>query len=275
MGEVDLIEYIWRNCYQIVVWTSDDLTKSPNIFGSGFFLNIEDDLYFITADHVIHYNDYTDGIRTGNEYQYAILNNVQGEGLSTGLTTIFGFNSLESYSLEGVLSEKESIEVAMIPDMKDVAFSKINSDFPLPFLTHELQDKSGILVSHGLQKCQLQLDSICEPNKENKYIILGVVKNIIIGDIKWNRCNAIYYPLKYIGKEYDLFKFQYTDRIITENWEGLSGSPFFQDDGSLIGMLIRVSEEDNLVWVMPIKKILDYIKMIEKIEAINNASMVK
>lgn len=264
---IPLIEYIWRNCYQIVarkVEKKDD--DFPDIFGCGFMLKDDKDFIFVTADHVVHYKDYEEGNRTSQKYKYALVNNQKGNDLSTIMTSIYGFYSVQSYNFEQYVHDKEELEVALIPDLKDFSFSRIKDPFPNPFYTHELRASDEILVSQGLKKLCLTSDSFTTPTKDKRYIILGTLKNRFDG-INWQRCNAIYRNLSYIEEKEGMYRFHYPSLIKDEEWQGLSGSPFFDENGKLVGMLVRVVEIDNSVFVIPIMRIMKFIKAIKKIDS--------
>lgn len=47
-----LLAESWKLCQQIVVTEQEGV--EPIAWGSGFFMNIEDHLVFVTADHVLH-----------------------------------------------------------------------------------------------------------------------------------------------------------------------------------------------------------------------------
>ncbi len=49
--------------------------------------------------------------------------------------------------------------------------------------------------------------------------------------------------------------------IDKSKWEGLSGSPFFDTKGGLVGMIIRVLHGGNLLWVLPMNEILKKAKL--------------
>lgn len=265
--QISILEYIWRNCYQLVAWEEcHNQNEFPDIFGCGFFIKNENNLWFITADHVIHNKDHQEGKRTSQNYQYAILNNITGDGLSTVLTRIYGFHSMESFNLNPYLKGEENIEVAMIPDLKDIAFSLIKegSSLRYPFLTHELQLEDQIMVPAGREKLNLKKDSFGEPTIDEKYIVMGGIQNSNRG-IQWQRCNVIHDELTFERESDGMFVFKSPAPIQIEQWEGLSGSPFFSQNGKLIGMIIRAVEVDDTVLVFPISKIMYYIDLVKKI----------
>ena len=266
--QISILEYIWRNCYQLVAWEECHIQNEfPDIFGCGFFIKNENNLWFITADHVIHNKDYQEGERTSQNYQYAILNNINRDDLSTVLTSIYGFHSMESFNFGSYLRGEEDIEVAMIPDLKDIAFSLIKEDssFESPFLTHELRLEDQIMVPAGSEKLCLKKDSFGEPTMDKKYIVMGAIQNNKRG-IQWQRCNVIHDGLTFQYESDGIFVFKCPQPIQIEQWAGLSGSPFFSENGELIGMIIRAVEVDNTVLVLPIREIMYYIDLVKKIE---------
>ena len=60
--------------------------------------------------------------------------------------------------------------------------------------------------------------------------------------------------------------FENPTTIIYDDWKGLSGSPFFDENGCLIGMVNEVVDDGFDIYVTPIKaitKLLDYAIMVE------------
>ena len=271
MKDKSLIEYVWRNSYQIVGWGKDESTQNfPIIFGGGFVLRYNDEYVFITADHVIHLDDYEEGERMGDKCKFALVCNCN-EGLTTMLLPISGFYSEDEYNFNKYINGEEELEVTLIPNLRDVAISILRSKKVMEKLyTCELQREDEILVRKGLQKLYLTLESITEPSSEKCYVVAGVVQNSSKG-IKWEKLNAIYDNLKYAGKEMGLYKFRCEDKINITEWEGLSGSPLFDESKKVVGMILRAVPDDNLVWVLPMSNILEVIRhsvQIEKLEQV-------
>lgn len=94
---------------------------------------------------------------------------------------------------------------------------------------------------------------------------MGAIQNNNTG-ILWKRCNVIHNELTFECEHDEVFVFKSAQPVQIEQWEGLSGSPFFSEDGELIGMLTRVVEQNNTVIVLPINKITYYIDLVKKIE---------
>ena len=63
--------------------------------------------------------------------------------------------------------------------------------------------------------------------------------------------------------------FEYPDIIKFEEWEGLSGSPIFDEDGKLVGMVNEVVNGDREIYVTPINHILRFIDYAISIENVN------
>lgn len=262
-----LIEYIWRNTYQIVGWEKEHAEKTfPDVFGCGFILKRGSKFIFVTADHVIHKADEEAGLRTGKEYLYAIVcnrNEIKDGIIQTKFRSIGGFVNLDKYDLSLYLKGEEELEVALIPDMQDYAFADFNPEFFKEIFTHRLQINDEILTKEGLFKLYICDDSYMKPSETAKYIVIGTIPNKFDG-VKWERANAIHQDLSYLGTEDEMYKFAIQTQVKNEEWAGLSGAPFFDYEGNLVGMLIRAVEDFNFVWVMPIHRILGMIdKMIQ------------
>ena len=55
--------------------------------------------------------------------------------------------------------------------------------------------------------------------------------------------------------------------MILSDWKGLSGSPVFNEDGNLVGMLNEVVDGKQSLYVTPIKcilKLIDYYLAVEE-----------
>lgn len=264
---MDLPQYIWRNCYQIVVWENEKSTDNfPDYFGSGFVLRCGDKLIFVTADHVIHPADEKAGMRTKCEYRYALLNNCNSlKDLSTRITPIGNFLSFDYYNLNNFLKGEEELDVAMIPEIPDYAFAEVKYQDVSNLLTHQLKNGDDILVKDGLNKLFLTEKSFATPSQMHEYMVWGVVHNEL-NDIRWERTNALYCELKYVGKDNGVYKFMYPANNQLSDWKGLSGSPFFDTEGHLIGMLVKVNVNSRIVWVIPIHLIWEMIKQMIRIQ---------
>lgn len=250
-----VFELAWFATQQVLV-TSDDRALDIQGFGSGFFLQYRNKLFFITADHVTHINDFKEGIRLGKDNYVWVFNNHNTKELATVLTPIRGLFSFDMIDIKDRLSFD-------IPDMQDVTFSILPNSFKIPFLTHELRDSdNNLVVAAGKEKIILKSECISELEEFDYCLIEGCVEWKITNDIRIERSNAIHLDLKFkdIDRE-GYYTLSYPNRIIYQHWAGLSGGPVFNDTCQLIGMIISVNETDNTIKVMPMKKItklMDY-----------------
>ena len=95
---------------------------------------------------------------------------------------------------------------------------------------------------------------IVKPNKTDKYYIYGYIKQ------KFNGLRSMYMPtlkneLLFIEYTKDYLLLNYTENIILEDWEGLSGSPVLNQNGKCLGMLCSVIENTKSVFVVPFTEI--------------------
>ena len=92
MGEQikSVFEFAWLTTQQIVVTSDKEGTKVKG-FGSGFFLQYKERLFFVTADHVAHPDDFDVGIRLGkDDYVWVFNNKNSTTELATMLTPVGG-----------------------------------------------------------------------------------------------------------------------------------------------------------------------------------------
>lgn len=231
---------------------------NPIGFGSGFLADYKGKPFLITADHVLHRDDYENTeIRTGNEYIIAIVNNVNNidDNISTVLTPLSEFYYAERINLTNANEDLIDISVCLLK----------NINFKYPFLTHEISVYGNIIQPAGIEKQFYDTSQFTEPTNEQKYSICGVVRNDIVG-IKGIRTNALYSNISYNGAARNYFVFEYPDEIIEDDWVGLSGAPMFDYEGNIVGVGHRVL--GNGIWVTPIK----YAKMLME-SAVTNLSL--
>ncbi|WP_195594428.1 hypothetical protein [Bacteroides fragilis] len=262
---ISLLELLVKTHYHTVTTAIGNQDFDKYIcHGSGFIVQYKDTPFFVTADHVLHPNDYDCEIkiRTGIDNTVSIYNNVRPDtnSISTVCTPLGGF-----YYMEGLnLTKPEDL-----PDLIDVTvciMKKIN--FEYPFLTDEkeFQDKD---TGRGQCKFILTEANFAEPDANNNYFIYGKIRTQLKG-VMLHRENTLKENLKYVYKSGDYFLLNTPDVIsdISE-WAGLSGSPVFDNQGSCIGVLCSVSPGSNSIWVMPLEKVkllMDIAIMQENIQ---------
>ena len=252
-----LLEYFWKTSHQIVILSPGENNENSDIvgWGSGFILKYKERFFFITCDHNLHMDDYDNEQRTGIDYNIGLICNCKhpNEMLSMGLITIPGFYYFEY--LDGMYPE--------LLDLKDLAFAEIKFPLPLPIYTNRLLDFDGetIIVAEGETKLFIDESSIGIPNTNDEYIITGCIRNEICNGIRMNRQNTFRDQIVYTGEKYcnSYLVFENPTQVVYDDWKGLSGSPVFNNNGNLIGMLNRVVEETSHLYVTPIQTILCFI----------------
>ena len=142
--QIPLCEVLVKTTYQTQITHPDDKNcEKPVGYGSGFIVKYKDISFFITADHVVHVDDYKlENIRTGTDYVVSIFNNVSPEAdkISTVITPLGGFYFMERFNLEKPKEKPELIDVSVCI-MKPI-------NFQYPFLT----DEDGHRITSGLPK---------------------------------------------------------------------------------------------------------------------------
>lgn len=69
-----VFEFAWLATQQVLV-SSDDGASDIKGYGSGFFLQYRNRLFFVTADHVAHIDDFEKGLRLGKDDFVWVLSN--------------------------------------------------------------------------------------------------------------------------------------------------------------------------------------------------------
>lgn len=255
--EYDLREILIKTTYQVVMHKTKDFDDFPLAYGSGFFLNYKDKLFFLTADHNIHWEDHQKKERIFEERFLGILNNISNrDELQTLISPIGGFYFMESYEFS-----EESLNIELV----DVAISMVDRNrFEAPFVTDEsIVGQDGIsIVSPNELKFEFLEENIVEPNEGDTYYIYGKIrptmKGIFLhyeGDFKIN--------LKYVNKS-GMYLLLNTEYEITNSldWAGLSGSPVLNQQGYCIGVLCSVIEGTKSIFVKPFSLITPLLDTI-------------
>jgi len=262
--EFSLIEILVKTTYQIVISKEKSFESTPIAFGSGFFLNYKDNLFFITADHNIQIEDHKLNERTGKDNFLCVLNNISDRNtFTTMMTPIGGFYYMESFDFS-----KEDLN----PQLIDVAMSLVDRNkFEAPFVTDEdIKDENGSsFVSPNEQKFEFIEEHIIEPSKSDTFYIFGKIRPHFKG-LFLHRDNTFKIDLLFIDKFGRYLLLNTKDEILDyEDWAGLSGSPVLNQDGKCIGVLCSVNEGTKSVFVKPFSEIfplLDTVILQEKMK---------
>jgi len=263
--QIPLCEVLVKTAYQTQITYPDDKNcEKPIGYGSGFIVRYKNVPFFITADHVIHGDDYHLKGRTGIDCVISIFNNVRPEAdfVSTLVTPLGGFYYMERFDL---------LKPEDIPELIDISLCIMKPiNFQYPFLTEEVHFHE-ITVKPGEHKYQIPENLLVEPNEEVNYFVYGKIKHQMKGIVLY-REDTLKEGLRYVCKSGDYHLLNTSDVITDYNdWAGLSGSPVLSESGECIGVLCSILENSNSLWVMPVNKIkmlMDIALMQE--EYINN-----
>jgi hypothetical protein len=248
-NEVTLYEFLVKTTYQTqITHPNDKDCDNPIGYGSGFIVIYKNIPFFITADHVVHVDDYgLENMRTGIDYIVSIYNNVSPEKdkISTVVTPLGGFYYMERINIERLEEKPELIDISLCI-MK-------HSHFQYSFLTDKVCFVD-LTVNAGEKKWSIPENLFIEAKEDTNYFIYGKIKPQMKGILLY-REDTLKKGLKYIGKSGDYYLLQTEIIVKYEDWAGLSGSPVISETGECIGVLCEVKEGTKLISVMPTEKI--------------------
>jgi S1-C subfamily serine protease len=266
--QVSLHEVLVKTSYTTQITESDTKNlDNPVGFGSGFIVQYDSDKFFVTADHTIHKDDYKGEIeeRTWKDYVVSIFNNYTDPNnfISTLITPLDGFYYMEQFHLD---------KSDNLPRPVDICVCKMKAiHLQNPFLTDQVTFTNGEKINAGEHKFTIQMECFEEPNNAKKYFVFGKVKTKLIDNILMESQNTFKESLKFETTSGDFLLFN-TQELITdkEDWEGLSGSPVFSEDGKCVGVLSDVLENSKSIWVIPISKVKMLIEVAIQQEVSND-----
>jgi len=246
-----LSEVLVKTTYQTSVTKPDDTDcANPVGYGCGFIINYKNTLFFVTADHIVHFGDYDKNKRTGVDYVVSIYNNVKPKEnpLSTVVTPLGGFYYMERFNI---------LKPKGLPELIDVSVCIMKErHFQYPFLTDEVHFP-GLTIKAGESKFIFNEEHLTVPDTNTNYFIYGKIKYQMKG-IRLYKKDTIKEKLKYIEKPDDYYLFNAPTKIQHyDDWAGLSGSPVISETGSCVGVLCSVNVGTKSIFVMPI----DMVKM--------------
>lgn len=242
--QISLHEILVKTAFTTqITLPTDKQFDNPIAFGSGFIIEYENEIFFVTADHTLHLDDYDDNSdRTGKEYIISIFNNYTPSEnfLSSVITPLGGFYFMEQFNLEKPDEASELVDITLC------MLKKINLQYP--FLCDDVDFAKQ-------SKLKFYRECFSEPKNEKNYFVFGQIRTKIDG-IRVGREKTLKEQLKFISNVGDYFLFN-TLEIITDktDWEGLSGSPVISEDGECVGVLSSVNENSNSIWIVPISKV--------------------
>lgn len=233
---------------QIVVTSS----KHPDEIigaGNGFVYRYRDKKFFITAAHVV-----PDIVSQGGEVY--ILTHLSNDRLSTQVIDIKDFYNL-TY-LQDIGKDLFCIEFNQHP--VDCAFCDLSNKEvkTIPIIFND----DSINVDHHFRINSIPKEDTTEPNIADKYIVCGRIVQQIRG-VVWEAKAYTYSNIDYEGPGvWGLLSFLFREVPDMKQWCGLSGSPFFNEHGKLIGMVQEKDPNTERVLVLSIKTIEESIDLM-------------
>lgn len=258
--QISLNEVLVKTSYLTQITEPDNINlDNPIGFGSGFIIKRGNDKFFVTADHTIHMDDYRGKSeeRTWKDYVVSIFNNYTDPDnfLSTIITPLSEFHYMESFDLKKPDDMPKPIDITVCK-MKEI-------NFTFPFLTNAVSFFNGEFIRAGEQKFFIKEECFSEADKNANYFVFGKINTRLIENIRMDWQDTLKESLKFVSKTGDLLLFNTPEIIMDKkDWEGLSGSPVFNEDGECVGVLCDVLENSRSIWVMPISKVKMLIDII-------------
>lgn len=264
-----LLEVLTRTRFQVFTYPQGTLsdTAIPDGAGSGFVLSYKDKLFFITADHVCHPDDYGDNStsRSFDDKDVAIVNNWIEKDPETGkdlhiLTPIGGFYYFTQFKFDkfGGISEGGK--------PYDASFAILDtSKFVKPLKSETLLVEGGPDVPGGLDMIPVPSESIIVPSHNDRFIVYGHTNftfNKSTNLLEWKVTH--HEDMTYYGERGDYYLLKPNEPIIVEEWKGISGSPVLNLQGGLLGILC--GGDNEYIYVMNIHKLLSFIDTTLQIE---------
>lgn len=253
-----LIEYFEHVRYQVACYYRDKRTPLPLFSGSGFMLDVDGHIIFVTAGHVAtthkgknFYDDKLMTIQTNTIYQDEVT-----KKFGCILVTVSGVVSVSAFRVDVVTGDLVPLGVV------DVSFAELTDERrDAPFVTQKIT-LDGATVEYGEQKRHIPFDDIVEVNDNDIYSVFGrvhLVESSVDGQLLLNSDTIFHTNMKYDGMVGDMLVLKYDKPVIVRDWKGLSGSPVLNQDGKLIGVACAVDPIVNTLHVMPMRKILPMI----------------
>lgn len=257
---------------QLVTCPENKDLSAPTGIGTGFILKYKEKFVIITADHVIHGDDYAGKKqRNGLEDKVAIITNRyrlnqngQKEGEMFSLGAFYFFEHIN-------LSKDTNSELF------DTAFSILPDDVMenLICVTAGVKDYNTdeIIIKAGYRKLALPYDSAVTPNTTDTYFVSGNVQ------VHWETAPTgekvlasgftFHNDMRFHHTEGDYIVLESPEVIESKLWKGLSGSPVFNQEGFLLGVLSGGIPNSHFIYVVDINKIIHIIDSTLQIEEIN------
>lgn len=234
--------------------------NEPIGYASGFFFKYNDDFFFITSDHVPHYDDYEDKKRTGKDDLFAVhTNEIDKSQLAAKIAPMSGIYFFDTFNVTQIDDGPKPFDLC-ICKLKE---EQVHQDY----YTQHIDFKNEPLDA-GEHKYAISPEFVEQPSEEDTYYIFGHICKGIKG-LYLQQFAVPQNNLKYICTSGDYYLLNTDSEITSDNyWSGLSGSLVYNQNGGCIGMLSSVNVDSKSVWVLSFKTILCLLDAVYKQEHI-------
>ena len=248
MDKYDIIKY----SNQIIAYKSN---KEYNV-ANGFFLRVRTYLYFITANHAVTQDNCLDIVSSIPIDSIYFILGVDGDDFETKTIQLDRWEFFDSYEFDNKfrfslpsLYKREDLAICGI-DIEEVKSKLIMLPFKIiNSLPNTCHNKKISVIDLPL--------NIGYPNKNKNYYLGGKVLKKISTILAENE-EHFYESIRYLNESDGYYYFHISDDI--SNIDGLSGSPLFDEEIKLVGMVIRYNYNDKNLVVLPSSRIYDYIE---------------
>lgn len=260
MGELSSTAYMHRVAQQVLI-TKDEEGFKYSGYGSGFFLEYQGYMFFVTAAHLLYSEDdphelLTDYLQIVYDYETHV-NDGSLVGKYYHVNNIYIVGDVDCVLLK-MMKDMDDIGIKDYISCDDIAFSYIAPSHIQDVFTiraAELQINNVVESPHGAYKIPIEQCSISDSlSVGDKCVVQGILLSQPIGQtlqLTFKHHYPIVYSKRDMLNDY-IFTFQNVEQ---DDWTGLSGSPVFSEDYKLIGILLRVDSKENNIIVAPMTKL--------------------
>lgn len=262
----------WLKCHQVVVAEPyhTDLSD-PKGYGSGFEIQFQGRRFFLSAGHVLDARNFSDDPDRQDDFVGWEKEDLCGVPMGVNDEPVRQSMSIKLsgiYKFVGAQRQKDAEDVTF-PEPVDFCFCE--SDWKLKGAkTIGFADaKRSVRFAAGEKKTFFTEDQFPdgEPVTDDEFFVIGTILGIDRSGMNMTANHQFHPGLKFQSViDGDLYLASHEAIDKKSEWSGLSGSPVVKSDGKLLGMLLKVSESDGLIRVMPTREILRIIDQSIRIE---------
>lgn len=238
MTREELIQYQELRRFQIV--EAEGANWQAKSAGSGFMIEADNHLFFVTADHIVNLHVQQGGIIHRQDKITKVLvstNDARPDAngqLNTLMSQIGGFYyatpfQINTQTLKLTGGNAIDAAVSMLPSDFLQQYPFYNSGFAI----------DGIVIPPHQRKQPIDWNTRSTPDKTHTYSIIGKIRPQLKNEngIEIITFDKVYNEGMTFTKTQDgNYYFRYTKPVIYEDWGGLSGGPVFDNEGHLVGI---------------------------------------